>query len=418
MAISETKLVTPEEPRPGIPLKKSTLAVLAIGLLALAFLSSVIWQSSETTTAQSMEPAGGASEPRSIGTTTSIEDEERLAREAVRPPSATPQAAPVSPLPTNVQRNENTAALYDRPIVAGGGRVAADQELEYEAQSRTARALVADFTNDRNTGPESAVRTGGGMLAEPQGGQWQPGKTQAPSEALQPTIDAAMAALRTEQTGSDASKSWLKEYSQQGGKGGKVLTSYQASESFILHQGSVIPAVLGRQINSDLPGEITAFTTVDVYDSLGRGHLLIPKGSRLVGAYDSDVKVGQSRVLFAFERLVLPNGISFDLPAAVGSDLHGASGLDGNVNNHFFKMFTSSFLIAMLADKTKQPTNVTNIGSSGPSNAAGQVLSDVSKSILERNRVIKPTITIDQGARLNVQVVSDMVFPGAYRNRQ
>ena len=46
--------------------------------------------------------------------------------------------------------------------------------------------------------------------------------------------------------------------------------------------------------------------------------------------------------------------------------------------------------------------------------AADQVLSDVSKTILQRNRVIPPTITVDQGTRINVEVAQDMVFPEQY----
>ena len=185
----------------------------------------------------------------------------------------------------------------------------------------------------------------------------------------------------------------------------------------MLHQGKVIPAVLGRAINSDLPGRLTAYTTLDIYDSLGKGQLLIPKGSVLDGQYDSDVKVGQARILFAFERLILPDGTSFDLPPAPGSDLRGAAGLDGDVNNHFFKMFASSFFIAVLADQTTTPTG-TNIGSQGAiKGAAGEVLVDVSKTILDRNKVIPPTITVKQGVRINVEVVSDMVFPRAYSRR-
>jgi type IV secretion system protein VirB10 len=122
-------------------------------------------------------------------------------------------------------------------------------------------------------------------------------------------------------------------------------------------------------------------------------------------------------MLFAFERLILPDGTSFDLPPAPGSDMRGAAGIEGNVNNHFFKMFISSFFVAVLADKTTMPSGQTNIGTSGPTTAAGQVLVDVSKSILERNRVIAPTITVPQGQRINVEVVSDMEFPGSYRTR-
>jgi type IV secretory pathway VirB10-like protein len=194
-----------------------------------------------------------------------------------------------------------------------------------------------------------------------------------------------------------------------------VITGYQAATRLVLRQGKVIPAVLGRQINSDLPGRITAYVSSNVYDSEGR--LLIPMGAALIGKYDSGVQVGQSRLMFAFERLVLPSGYSFDLPAAAGSDLAGAAGMTGDVDNHFLKMFGTSLLIAVLADRAKQPASVTQVGTSGPVTAAGQVLADVSKTVLERNRVIPPTITVDQGTRINVEVVSDMVFPDRYTPR-
>jgi type IV secretion system protein VirB10 len=82
-------------------------------------------------------------------------------------------------------------------------------------------------------------------------------------------------------------------------------------------------------------------------------------------------------------------------------------------------MFASSLFIAFLADKTAQPQNVTNIGGGDGTTktAAGEVLVDVSKSILDRNKVIPPTITVPQGERINVEVVSDMVFARSYSKR-
>lgn len=437
--IAEKNLIETEPPKPGIPLKKSTLAVLGILVLALAFVTSMLMQP-DSKPVGSIPQADKAAEPKTVGTSTAISEEEQKAKtESISPPpvvrsSATAQASsaaqlpPSSPIPPSVKRSENTSAFYEKSMASGslqtksgsaggGGGLTPEQQqarVEAETQSRLAKSVVSDFTSDRQSSVTEAQATSGlpslsQIQALTQGG------VRAPSESLQPQIDAVMSAIKGGQTANESSKSWIKEYAQES-KTGKVLTSYKASGPYMLHQGSVIPAVLGRQINSDLPGEIGAFTTVDVYDSLGKGQLLIPKGSRLVGAYDSEVKVGQSRILFAFERLILPNGVSFDLPAAKGSDLAGAAGLSGDVNNHFFKMFASSFLIAILADKTQKPTSVTNIGTSGPSDAAGQVLVDVSKGILERNRTIQPTITIEQGTRLNVQVVGDMQFPGAFRS--
>jgi type IV secretion system protein VirB10 len=188
---------------------------------------------------------------------------------------------------------------------------------------------------------------------------------------------------------------------------------------YTLIQGKVIPAVLGRDLNTDLPGAATACTTLDVYDSISSNYLLIPKGSCLIGKYSNAIRSGQERVMFAFSRIVLPNGLSFDLPGNTGSDLGGAAGVAGDVNNHFFHMFTSSLLVAVLADKAEvnKPPPTTNTGSGGANSAAGQVLVEVSRSILDRNKVIPPTITVTKGTRINVEVTKDMEFPGPYRNR-
>jgi Flp pilus assembly CpaF family ATPase len=50
-------------------------------------------------------------------------------------------------------------------------------------------------------------------------------------------------------------------------------------------------------IRSDLPGQITAQVTENVYDSPTGRARLIPQGARLIGVYDSQVAFGQSRAL-------------------------------------------------------------------------------------------------------------------------
>jgi type IV secretory pathway VirB10-like protein len=94
----------------------------------------------------------------------------------------------------------------------------------------------------------------------------------------------------------------------------------------ILQAGSVIPAALITGIRSDLPGLVTAQVTQNVYDSPTGRILLIPQGSRLIGDYDADVAFGQSRILLAWNRLILPDGRSIVLerqPAPTRAGLPG-----------------------------------------------------------------------------------------------
>lgn len=417
MAIAEKTILDPEPSKPGIPLKKSTLAVLLIILLGLGFVSSLMFAGTSSKPAPS-PVAKDASEIKHPGNNQVLNDEEARAARAARSAAsaavaARPAASAILPIPPGVKRDDNTAALYDqgrRQPARAGGR---DPDLELEATTRMARALAFDVDEpkvEQSAESQGASRQASGGPPLAHAGT----ETQAPSAAMSSQIDAFRKQL-TQQMAGPQQVNWLNDYARETNeRGGRVIRGYQPSRGLVLRQGKVIPAVLGRQINSDLPGRITAYVSSNVYDA--DGQLLIPMGSSLVGRYDSGVKVGQSRLMFAFERLILPNGYSFDLPAAAGTDLAGASGMTGDVNNHFFKMFGTSLLIAILADKgTKQPSSVTQVGTSGPVTAAGQVLSDVSKTILERNRTIPPTITVDQGARINVEVVSDMVFPESYR---
>lgn len=189
-------------------------------------------------------------------------------------------------------------------------------------------------------------------------------------------------------------------------------------EKFTLSEGRVIPAALGRDLNSDLPGEVVAYSTVDVYDSLIGTVPLIPKGSALVGKYGSGLRMGQERLLFAFHRLILPDGRAVDLPHATGMDVSGASGISGDIDNHIFKMFASSFLVAWMAKGVENPetatANATGAAGNGARSAAGQVMVDVSRVVLDRYKAIPPTIVVPAGTRINVQVMQDISLPAAH----
>jgi type IV secretion system protein VirB10 len=184
----------------------------------------------------------------------------------------------------------------------------------------------------------------------------------------------------------------------------------------VIDEGTVIPAVLTRRVSTDAPGVVTAMVSMDVYDSRTARTLLLPKGARLVGRYNGDVAAGQARMQFAFTRLILPDGASFDLPGVVGSDAAGQGGLDADVDRHVLRTFGAALAIGVLADHLVRPEVVPARGLAGGGlSATGQVLVDTANAALQRNAAIAPTLTVGEGTRLNVEVVRDMVFPHPYR---
>lgn len=88
---------------------------------------------------------------------------------------------------------------------------------------------------------------------------------------------------------------------------------------YMIRAGFVIPATMISGINSDLPGQVMAQVSQNVYDTATGKYLLIPQGTRLIGAYSSDVAFGQERVLMAWQRLIFPDGKALDIRAMPGA---------------------------------------------------------------------------------------------------
>lgn len=118
---------------------------------------------------------------------------------------------------------------------------------------------------------------------------------------------------------------------------------------YILQAGAVIPAALITGIRSDLPGQITAQVTENVYDSPTGSLLLIPQGTRIIGQYDDDVTFGQRRVLLVWNRLILPGGRSIVLERLPGADASGYAGLEDCVDYHWWDLMRAAGLSTLLA---------------------------------------------------------------------
>lgn len=177
-----------------------------------------------------------------------------------------------------------------------------------------------------------------------------------------------------------------------------------------LQAGSIIPAALITGIRSDLPGQITAQVTANVYDSLTGRTLLIPQGSRLIGEYDSDVSQGQNRVLLAWDRLILPDGRSILLDRLPGADARGFAGLQDGVNYHWGNMAKAALISTLLGVGSE-------LGSGGDSDLARAVqrgtqntISQTGQQIVGRELNVRPTLTIRPGFALRIMVTRDIVL--------
>jgi type IV secretion system protein VirB10 len=179
----------------------------------------------------------------------------------------------------------------------------------------------------------------------------------------------------------------------------------------ILQAGSVIAAALLTGLRSDLPGQITAQVTENVYDSPTGQILLIPQGARLVGEYDAQVAFGQSRALLVWTRLIMPNGRSVVLERQPGADPEGYAGLEDQVDNHWGMLFKAAILSTLLSVGS-EAGNSDNENSlvQAIRQGASQSFSQVGEQVVGRSLNVQPTITIRPGFPVRVLVTHDLVL--------
>jgi len=180
---------------------------------------------------------------------------------------------------------------------------------------------------------------------------------------------------------------------------------------YVLQAGAVIPAALITGIRSDLPGQITAQVTENVYDSPTGRSLLIPQGTRVIGQYDNGVGFGQRRVLLVWSRLVFPNGRSIVLERQPGTDAQGYAGLEDGVDYHWAELFKAAALTTILsvgaeAGSSGQESDIVRALRGGASDS----LSQVGQQIVQRQLNIAPTLTIRPGFAVRVVVTRDLVL--------
>jgi type IV secretion system protein VirB10 len=168
--------------------------------------------------------------------------------------------------------------------------------------------------------------------------------------------------------------------------------------SLTVSQGTLIPAVLETAIDSDLPGYVRAVVSQDVR-SFDGSRVLIPRSSRLIGEYKSGLQQGQTRAYVVWSRLIRPDGVSVAL-ASPAVDAQGATGLAGEVDNHFLKRFGSSLLLSVIGAAGA-------VGRGGVTIATGDSAASVAA---QRDGSRAPTIRVRQGQPIRIFTARDLNF--------
>lgn len=188
-----------------------------------------------------------------------------------------------------------------------------------------------------------------------------------------------------------------------GGVGGAPAQARSmVNPSTTVTEGTLIPAILETAINTDVPGYVRAVVSQDVKSFDGK-RVLVPRSSRLIGQYQAGVQQGQKRAYVIWTRLIRPDGVSVSLASpAVAFD--GTTGLEGDVNSHFFQRFGSGLLLSVVGGLSAVATGGVGglILGSGAQGAA--------QTAVQSNGEISPTIRVRMGEPIRVFTARDLDF--------
>ena len=179
---------------------------------------------------------------------------------------------------------------------------------------------------------------------------------------------------------------------------------------YVLQAGAVISAALITGIRSDLPGQIMAQVTENIYDSPTGRILLVPQGTRIIGEYDNNVQFGQRRVLLVWNRLILPNGRSIVLERQPGADSQGYAGLEDGVDYHWWNLAKAAGLSTLLSVSAELAVDDDDRLLSAIRNGGQDTINDAGQQIIRRQLNVAPTLTIRPGFPVRVVVTRDLVL--------
>ena len=233
-------------------------------------------------------------------------------------------------------------------------------------------------------------------------------QTALPPPATQPRVSAgAPLVIDTEAKPGEAARVAPELLGAQPKELSRMRASALANRSTTIVQGTVIPAVLETAFNSTQPGFARAVVSRDVR-SFDGANVLIPRGSKLIGEYSSDVAAGQKRAVIIWTRLIRPDGmtINIDSPSV---DTLGRGGVAASVNTHFF---------ARLGDALLQTT--VGLGSAlaqrsiaGPVEVLPPNATAPASQAVQTDRSYVPTLTVPAGKSISVFVAHDLDFSAA-----
>ena len=195
----------------------------------------------------------------------------------------------------------------------------------------------------------------------------------------------------------------------------KTQLVYNNLPTVTLHEGEMLEAVLSNRLIVDTEASPVVCTlSRDLFDRSGQ-YVVLPANSRVIGESQIVSYKGAHRLFIGFRRIILPNGLSVDLPSNQKTmkalDETGALGIVSNVDRHWFLQFGTSIFFGVLdglsgAAQRNQEDSLRSAVFGRTSENFDRVL----ENIMSQYSSIVPTIRVDQGKTLRIYLSDDILI--------
>ncbi|MGE0447617.1 MAG: TrbI/VirB10 family protein, partial [Vicinamibacterales bacterium] len=182
-----------------------------------------------------------------------------------------------------------------------------------------------------------------------------------------------------------------------------------------LLEGTVIDTVLMNRLDGSATGPVNCLVTNAVYSHSGQ-HVLVPAGTRVIGETKPVQSLGETRLAVVFHRLVLPDGRTYPLDDVAGLNQVGDAGLRDQVDHHRWSTIGGAGAVGLVSGLAqwlgtaalgRGDGDRTIVIAGGMGNAASQATAQTMGRYLNR----LPTVTIREGHRVKVYLMSDLELP-------
>lgn len=181
--------------------------------------------------------------------------------------------------------------------------------------------------------------------------------------------------------------------------------------SHVVRRGSVIHAALETTVNTDRPGPVIARVVRPVRDSQGFRHVLIPSGTKLIGAMQNTPPGFREGVVVAWTQMQFSDGRVLDLPGFPSTETTGGQGIAETVDKHRTGRFGAAALLALMGAGATYATAQAASSTTGLAGAAlGVELARMGGATATRRMSRRPTVTVSPGYRFLIYASDDIAL--------